>query len=566
MDKGAASRPACYTSCRGGELAIPWKVYQEGDEFCVFKLKDDGSKGTKVPGGCHSSKEQAEAHKRALYANEPSAQVAASVSLVTIPDVPIVEVGMDYPAMTGPVTFTFEQMRDAVVAYQNDDAIVAPRLKLGHMNGIFKSGDMPAVGLAENLRLENDGGTVVADYVGVPAWLAEVMPYAYPSRSIEGSFDVETTTGKKWQFVITDLALLGVSWPGVMTIDDLPKLYGNDLPEQVELSDQIKEAMEGGGVGRVAAAVNRVIRGQVNVKDVEREFYNEFAQDERYWWYIVASLIDPMELIVEDDEGKLQRLPVEVSGRDVTFGEPSPVMIEFVDEAAAQSIMAEYGSRVAAAYKTREASGAHASNREGGAVDTATLRKTLNLPDDTPDAEVLRVANERLAEAPAGDPPPTPEGEPAPEPEEGEETPGETPEEGEETPEPEAQLPLAASVVTIDAGTLAELKADAKKGREARDLQLTQADDRLLNDAVEMGKIPPSRREHWKALLQADREGTIAMLGTLAENVIPINARAIQEADDGEVAGGYPAHWLPEVAAAKAAAAQGDRPRIQMEV
>jgi hypothetical protein len=529
-----------------------------------------------VPGGCHSSKDKAEAHKRALYSNEPSAQIVAEVSLVTIPDVPIVEVGMDYPAMTGPVTFTFEQMRDAVVAYQNDDAIVAPRLKLGHINQVFKAGDMPAVGLAENLRLENDGGTVVADFTGVPAWLAEIMPYAFPSRSIEGNFDVTTTTGKSWQFVITDLALLGVAWPGVMTIDDLPKLYSSEQPEEVELSDQIKEAVEGGDVG-LAAMAKGLVLGQINVKDVERSFYNDFAQDDRYWWYIVASLIDPTELIVEDDEGKLQRLPVEINGRTVTFGEPSPVHVEFVDEAtAAQSIMAEFGTRVAAAYKTREASGAHASDREGGAVDTATLRKTLNLPDDTPDEEVLRVANERLTgegEPPVAPSPETPGAEPAQEPGEGEETPGETPETPEGTPEegeqpaPEAvEQPLAASVVTIDAGTLAQLKSDAKKGREARDLQVAAEDDRILSDAVETGKIPPSRIKHWKALLQADREGAIATLGTLAENVIPINARAIQEATDGDIAGGYPAEWLPEVQARKAQAESGTRPLIQMEV
>lgn len=35
----------------------------------VRKLKKDGSKGLKVPGGEHATKAQAAAHVRALYAN-----------------------------------------------------------------------------------------------------------------------------------------------------------------------------------------------------------------------------------------------------------------------------------------------------------------------------------------------------------------------------------------------------------------------------------------------------------------------------------------------------------------
>lgn len=558
---------------------MPWKVYKDGDQWCVFKLKDDGSKGAKVPGGCHSSKDEAEAHKRALYANESSAQIAdqiiaaqlaaagVDISLVNIPDVPLVEVGIQYPAMTGPVTFTFEQMRDAVIAYQNDDAIVAPRLKLGHMNDVFASGDMPAVGLAQNLRLGNNGKTVFGDYVGVPAWLAQVMPYAYPSRSVEGNFDVHTTTGKDWQFVITDLALLGVRWPGVMTIDDLPTLFGTEIPDAIEIAAEIRTAMEGGELG-VAAGLRYLkdkVQGQVNISDVERAFYRDFAEGDRYWWYICADLVDPLELIIDGDD-ELYRLPVEVNGREITFGEPAPVHIEFVDaEARVQGVIAEYGGRVAAAYKTREASGAHASDREGGAVvDAATLRKTLKLSDDTPDEEVLRVANERLS----ADPPPTPE------PEEGAES--ETPAEGQETttegePETEGEQPPAqtaqGSVVTIDAGTLAQLQENAALGRQAHEAQQSNEDTRILTEAMEAGKFPPARFDHWKALLAADREGTIATLKTLAENVIPIDQRSRQETtDDGQVAAGYPAEWLPEVAGIRAQAETGQRPRVQVEV
>lgn len=44
---------------------MPWKVVGK----CVHKLNPDGSVGAKVPGGCHDTEEEAQAHKRALYAN-----------------------------------------------------------------------------------------------------------------------------------------------------------------------------------------------------------------------------------------------------------------------------------------------------------------------------------------------------------------------------------------------------------------------------------------------------------------------------------------------------------------
>lgn len=46
---------------------MPWKVYADGNQFCVHKQNADGSKGEKV--ACHPSKEKADAQLRALYAN-----------------------------------------------------------------------------------------------------------------------------------------------------------------------------------------------------------------------------------------------------------------------------------------------------------------------------------------------------------------------------------------------------------------------------------------------------------------------------------------------------------------
>lgn len=52
---------------------MPWELRQRDDKWCVVKATTDET----VPGGCHDSRDDAAAHMRALYANEPGARTAA---------------------------------------------------------------------------------------------------------------------------------------------------------------------------------------------------------------------------------------------------------------------------------------------------------------------------------------------------------------------------------------------------------------------------------------------------------------------------------------------------------
>src|SRR5215475_1084129 len=108
----------------------------------------------------------------------------APPNTTTVKDVEIVQTGIEYPLATGPATFTTEDLSDLVES-QGDPAIKAPRLKLGHTAdlGLLADGQ-PAIGTLGNLRLEQDGHLVVGDYIGIPTWLAAVLPSAYPARSI----------------------------------------------------------------------------------------------------------------------------------------------------------------------------------------------------------------------------------------------------------------------------------------------------------------------------------------------------------------------------------------------
>lgn len=53
---------------------MPWKVYKDGDKFCVHK-ENDGQMGALVPGGCHPTEAQADRHLRALYAAEGKKEI-----------------------------------------------------------------------------------------------------------------------------------------------------------------------------------------------------------------------------------------------------------------------------------------------------------------------------------------------------------------------------------------------------------------------------------------------------------------------------------------------------------
>lgn len=254
--------------------------------------------------------------------------------LTTIHDVPILKTGIEYPLASGPTTFTPEDLAAAVAA-QDDPSIPQPRIWIGHPDderihgkrwaGI-PSGE-PAVGKVCDMRLTEDGHCIVGDLTGVPIWLGNIMASAFPSRSIEGRFNLTTVTGKTHRLVISGLALLGVVWPGVMTLEDIAALYSDEGPEVT-----ITEATEEMPV-MVEAAALRKIEGQVTVEDLRRSFYDSIQGDpDKYNWWIRTIYVDPNELIVDaDDGGTLWKVPFTVKGEKVKFNKPKKVKIKYVN-------------------------------------------------------------------------------------------------------------------------------------------------------------------------------------------------------------------------------------------
>ncbi len=167
----------------------------------------------------------------------------ADVQLATVPGVELIRTGK-WAISTGDWTVNAADLASAVAAL-NCPAVRKPRLKLGHVDPRFNAAGVggpaldgePAVGWVDNLRVADNGQTLVGDYRGVPGWLGQVMASAYPDRSVEGFHGYRCQLGHTHPFVLTGVALLGVTPPGVGTLtslSDVARLYGVDdaqIPE-----------------------------------------------------------------------------------------------------------------------------------------------------------------------------------------------------------------------------------------------------------------------------------------------------------------------------------------------
>jgi hypothetical protein len=151
------------------------------------------------------------------------------VNLVTVPGVELMKVGK-WRVSTGEFEVTPELISAAIEAHQSG-VLRKPVIRLGHNDPRF-SGD-PSVGFIDNVRASEDGSTLLGDLVGMPEWLGEILPSAYPDRSIEGLYDYTAPDGSEHPFILTGLGLLGVTPPGVSSLksmQDVQKLYELDLP------------------------------------------------------------------------------------------------------------------------------------------------------------------------------------------------------------------------------------------------------------------------------------------------------------------------------------------------
>lgn len=489
-------------------------------------------------------------------------------SMKTVPNVEILHAGIEYQLQSGPTTFTPEDLRDAVMAANEDHSIPSPRLAIGHIDPRFNGPEFdgtPAFGKAMNLRLSENGMAVYADYVGVPGWLADIMPTAYPSRSIEGYWNVESVAGKKWRFVISSCKLLGVKWPGVSVLEDLPQFYGDEIPNGVVLDESLVAAARqqpGGNPMKTKASAN--------LDDVRRAFYNDFLGEhpESYWWWIQAVLMEPNQLVVEDDEShRLFMIPFSADEGKISFGEAEPVRIDYIpdtreaNKAAASHVAATLviGRKVEASWPTRAAS---RPDNTGGAMDPKEVRKQLGLAEDASEDQVTQallvkagLVQETPPEEPAAPVVELPVAPVIP-----------APVAVEEPAAVAAALTLPPGTVLVEKDAWAAVQEGAKTATELKAKQDKAERNSLVSAAIAEGRIPPARKEHWEKYLESDPEGGAATLAALEPNIVPLRERGHGQTAEGasetleaEAVAGWSEQLFPEVRS------QNQRDRVAAE-
>jgi hypothetical protein len=123
---------------------------------------------------------------------------------------------------TGKSEFTADMLRDAAAFHASTGGQRIP-LGFGHLDNRF-DGD-PAFGWLTNVRYAEDdrGPVLLGDLTDLDEWVAAAAPARWPHRSIEGVKGV-TFAGREYGLVLTRLALLGSTPPGMPALKSLSDL------------------------------------------------------------------------------------------------------------------------------------------------------------------------------------------------------------------------------------------------------------------------------------------------------------------------------------------------------
>jgi hypothetical protein len=123
---------------------------------------------------------------------------------------------------SGSSEFTAAMLRDAADFHASTGGQRIP-LGFGHLDNRF-DGD-PAWGWLTNVRYAEDaaGPVLLGDLVDLDDWVHAAAPVRWPHRSIEGVKGV-TFAGREYGLVLTRLALLGATPPGMPALKSLSDL------------------------------------------------------------------------------------------------------------------------------------------------------------------------------------------------------------------------------------------------------------------------------------------------------------------------------------------------------
>lgn len=137
----------------------------------------------------------------------------------TVPGIELARVG-EWEISTGTWTPGRPDLAAAVAAF-NAGVLRKPIVRLGHLDARFDG--EPSFGHVSRLRLADNGDLLLGDLV-LPEWLAAALPMHYPDRSVEAVQDYRAPDGTRWPLVLTGVALLGATAPGIDSLQSLQEL------------------------------------------------------------------------------------------------------------------------------------------------------------------------------------------------------------------------------------------------------------------------------------------------------------------------------------------------------
>jgi hypothetical protein len=283
----------------------------------------------------------------------PDVAVPTAPALARLDRVELAHAGTWNIALGGTQTFTPDDFAAAVAAL-DCPAVRRPVVKLGHfddrttgytdLNAQGNRDGEPALGWVTNMGLASNRNTLIADLVGMPGWLGQIAASAYPDRSIEGCRNYRCQIGHLHPFVISAVALLGVTPPGVATLgslqDHVRAMYGVAAStDQAIGGEPFTVTFPATKEAPVPNPRPELVAAAVTVDELRAAFHSQSPWD--YW--IVEVQLNPLQLIVTSDgNGETYRVPVTVGadGDSFTFGQPVAVEVTYVDETVPEPVAA----------------------------------------------------------------------------------------------------------------------------------------------------------------------------------------------------------------------------------
>lgn len=124
--------------------------------------------------------------------------------------------------------YTVDDLDKIVNSFEETKTKLKPYLKLGHgdKQGLLKADELPAAGFVQ--RVYRQGRKILADITHIPKKIFELIQRkAYSKVSVELYKDIPIE-GKKHEWALKAIALLGGETPAVHDLDDIMNLYSDN--------------------------------------------------------------------------------------------------------------------------------------------------------------------------------------------------------------------------------------------------------------------------------------------------------------------------------------------------